>query len=201
MNERIRHILEQINALETEIQSVLNEQRSRLFYQIQGKRIEFEHTIREKHRSLKVGIFQWFLTVRPLNYLTAPVIYSMIVPLLLLDFCLKVYQLTCFPVYGIARVKRSDYISFDHRHLAYLNIIEKVNCLYCSYGNGLIAYSTEIFARTEQYFCPIKHAQKILGKHARYQYFIDYGEADELHKRLEEVRVALINEADNSIRP
>ena len=201
MNEKIRHILDQINELENEIQSVLNEQRSRLFYQIQGKRIEFEQAIREKHRSLKVGIFHWFMTVRPQNYLTAPVIYGMVVPMIIFDFCMMVYQLTCFQIYGISRVKRSDYISFDHRHLAYLNFIEKFDCLYCGYGNGLMAYATEIFARTEQYFCPIKHAQKLLGKHARYQYFLDYGDAEELHKRLEEIRVSLINETGNSTNP
>jgi len=111
------------------------------------------------------------------------------------------YQATCFPIYGISRVRRSDYIVFDRRHLAYLNFIEKFDCLYCSYGNGLMAYATEIFARTEQYFCPIKHAQKVLGKHARYKYFLDYGDATDLHKKFEEIRVALINENDNSPKP
>lgn len=199
MNDRIRHIIGQINALEAEIQAELNEQKSRWFYQIHGKRIEFERSIKQTHRSIKVGIFHWFLTVRPQNYITAPIIYGMVVPLLLFDFFIMLYQLTCFPIYGISRVRRADYIWFDHRHLAYLNVIEKFNCLYCSYGNGLMAYATEVFARTEQYFCPIKHAQKIFGKHARYQYFLDYGNAEDLHKKLEEIRVSLIKEDGNSI--
>jgi hypothetical protein len=194
MDDRIRQILDQINALEDEMQSELSAQGSRWFYQIQGKRIEFERSIRETHRSIKMGIIHWFMTVRPQNYLTAPIIYGMIVPLILFDFFMMFYQLTCFPIYGIARVRRSDYISFDRRHLAYLNFIEKFDCLYCSYGNGLLAYATEIFARTEQYFCPIKHAQKIFGKHARYKYFLDYGDAADLHKRFEEIRVALTKE-------
>ena len=194
MNNRIRNILDQINALEEEIQLELNEQRNRLFYQIKGKRIEFEHSIRERHHSLKLGIFRWFLTVRPQNYLTAPIIYGMIVPMLILDFCIMIYQLTCFSIYGVRRVRRGDYISFDHHHLAYLNLIEKFNCLYCSYGNGLMAYATEVFARTEQYFCPIKHARRVLGNHARYQYFLDYGDAEDLHKKLEKIRAALIKE-------
>ncbi len=194
MDDRIRHILEQIKVLEDEIQSELNKQGSRWFYQIQGRRIEFERTIREKHRSVKLGILHWFLTVRPLNYLTAPIIYGMFVPMLVFDLLIMFYQFTCFPIYGIPKVKRSDYFSFDHRHLAYLNIIEKFDCLYCSYGNGLLAYATEIFARTEQYFCPIKHARKVLGRHARNKYFMDYGDAADLHKRIEEIRVALINE-------
>ena len=201
MNDRMRKILEQINALEEEIQSELNEQKSRWFFQIQGKRIEFEHSIREKHRSLKLGLFNWFLTVRPQNYLTAPIIYGLVVPIILFDLCIMLYQFSCFPIYGIARVKRSDYISFDHRHLAYLNIIEKFNCLYCSYGNGFMAYATEVFARTEQYFCPIKHAQRVLGNHARYQKFLDYGDAADLHRKLEEIRVALLKNVDEPTVP
>lgn len=194
MNDKIYRILEQIKLLEAEIQAELNKQGSKWFYRIEGKRIEFERAIREKHRSLKLGIFRWFMTVRPQNYLTAPIIYGMAIPMFMFDLCIMFYQITCFPIYGIARVKRSDYFAYDHRHLAYLNIIEKFDCLYCSYGNGLMAFSTEIFARTEQYFCPIKHAQKIYGSHTRYQYFLDYGDASDLHKMMEEIRLRLINE-------
>lgn len=198
MNERMRQILDQINVLEAEIQSELNEQKNRWFYQIQGKRIEFERSIKERHRSLRQGVFHWFLTVRPQNYLTAPVIYGMVVPMVVFDLCIMLYQVTCFPIYGVHKVKRADYISFDHRHLAYLNFIEKFNCLYCSYGNGLMAYAGEVFARTEQYFCPIKHARRILGNHARYQLFLDYGDAEDLHKKLADIRLALIKEVENS---
>jgi hypothetical protein len=196
MNDKIRRILDQIKALEEEIQAELNTQGSRWFYHIDGKRIEFERAIREKHRELKLGLFHWFLTTRPQNYLTAPIIYSMVVPMFLFDLCIMFYQMTCFPIYGIAKIKRSDYFAYDHRHLAYLNIIEKFNCLYCSYGNGLMAYASEIISRTEQYFCPIKHAQKVLGTHERYRYFLDYGDAEDLHKKLEEIRVSLIHEDD-----
>ena len=201
MNDRIRQILDQIKALEDEMQSEINEQSSRFFYKIQGKRIEFERTIKETHRSLKKDIFHWFMTVRPQNYLTAPIIYGMIVPMVLFDLCMMFYQVSCFPIYGISMVRRSDYISFDRRHLAYLNFIEKFDCLYCSYGNGLLAYATEIFARTEQYFCPIKHAQKVLGRHARYKYFLDYGDAVNLHKKFEEIRDELINEDEKTPKP
>ena len=59
-----------------------------------------------------------------------------------------------------------------------------------AYANGLLAYATEIAARTEQYFCPIKHARKILGVHDRYARFLDYGDAADFHARLEEFRSA-----------
>ena len=144
---------------------------------IKGKKVEFERSIRETHRKLKRGILRWIVTDRPQNILTAPVIYGMVVPMVMLDLCVTFYQWICFPVYRIARVKRGDYIVFDRNNLGYLNWFERLHCEYCAYGNGLIAYAAEIVARTEQYFCPIKHARKVLGSHARYRRFLDYGEA------------------------
>ena len=70
------------------------------------------------------------------HIVTAPVIYSLIIPFVLLDLFVTVYQLICFPVYKIEKVKRSDYLIFDRYHLAYLNTIEKINCAYCSYATG-----------------------------------------------------------------
>src|SRR3990172_1232601 len=158
MNARMRHILEQINALENELRTVLHEQETRLLYQINGKRIEFEDSVKETHRKLKMGVFRWFLTVRPQQLLTAPIVYGLIIPLVFLDICVTIYQATCFPIFRIAKARRSNYIVIDHQHLAYLNIFEKFHCIYCSYSNGLLAYACEIAARTEQFFCPIKHA-------------------------------------------
>jgi hypothetical protein len=54
----------------------------------------------------------------------------MIFPLLLLDSFVFLYQLICFPVYGIPKVRRSDYQIFDHQDLAYLNLLEKINYAY-----------------------------------------------------------------------
>lgn len=191
MNNRIRQILDQISSLEDELQTALDEQTSRLRYQIKDQRIIFEQTIRAAHQHVKLGVFRWFLTVRPQNFLTMPVIYGMIVPLALFDLCVTLYQLICFPIYGIARVRRADYIVIDHQQLAYLNIIEKMHCIYCSYAVGMINYAREVTARTEQYFCPIKHARKILGAHSRYKNFLDYGDAENFHEKLEEFRANL----------
>jgi len=201
MNEKIRHILGQITALEDELRESLHEQEHTLFYQIKGKRVEFERAIKDAHIQLRMGVFRWFLSVRPQNYLTAPFIYGMIVPLVMLDLGVTIYQTTCFPIYGIAKARRSDYIVFDHLHLAYLNVFDKAHCLYCSYANGLIAYSLEITARTEQYFCPIKHAHKILGSHSRYARFLDYGEANDFQAKRETLRADLARERVISASP
>ena len=191
-NNKIRN---QITALENELKTAIEEQSDHLRYQPEGKRVVFEREIKEAHQITRLGVLRWFMTVRPQNYLTMPIIYGLAVPLLFFDLCISFYQLTCFPVYRISRVRRADYFVLDHQHLAYLNIIEKMHCMYCSYAVGLLAYAREITARTEQYFCPIKHARKILNAHSRYERFLNYGEADNFHGKLEEIRTELAKEA------
>ncbi len=124
---------------------------------------------------------------KPLVVLTAPFIYALIIPLVLLDIFVSIYQAVCFPTYGIEKVKRSDYLVFDRGHLAYLNALEKLNCAYCSYANGLLAYAHEIAGRTEAYWCPIKHARKTAGAHANYIDFVPFGDADAYRKRVEDI--------------
>ncbi len=191
MNTRIDELLAKMAALEDELKTAIHEQESHIFFQIKGKRIEFESAIKATHRKLKKNIFRWLVTNRPRNLVTGPIIYGMIFPLLMIDLCVSFYQWACFPIYGITKVRRSDYIVFDRHHLGYLNFIEKFHCAYCEYGNGLMGYMREILARTESYFCPIKHAHKILGTHTRYKRFLNYGDATDYEARLEEFRVAL----------
>jgi hypothetical protein len=114
----------------------------------------------------------------------------MIVPIGLLDLWVTAYQMVCFRAYGIARVRRSRYIVIDRQHLAYLNTIEKLNCVYCGYANGVFAYVREITGRTEQYWCPIRHAKRVQAPHTHYRHFVDYGDADAYRRRL----IALRNE-------
>ena len=194
MNEHIKKLLDQMTALEDELRTAMNEQPSSIFFQIKGKRVEFEKSMQETHRRLKTNFFRWLVTNRPQNLITGPIIYAMIIPLMITDIFITFYQLTCFPIYGIKKVRRADYIIFDRQQLHYLNFIEKFHCTYCAYGSGMIAYISEIVARTEQYFCPIKHARKILGTHARYARFLDFGEAENYENKLEEYRRALEKE-------
>lgn len=202
MNEKIRNLLDQMSALEHELRREVQAQEVRDLYTIQGKRIEFSAATVQTHRLRKTGIFHWLVTSRPRNLMTGPIIYSMIVPILVLDVCISFYQATCFPVYGIAKVRRRDYMAFDRHQLGFLNGIEKFHCSYCAYSNGLMAYATEIVARTEEYFCPIKHARAVLGTHSRYARFLNYGDSANYPARLEEFRTGLgrerVHEASNS---
>jgi hypothetical protein len=191
MNEKISQLMAKIAVLEDDLRSAIHEQESKMFFEIKGKRVEFESAVKAAHKKLKTGFFQWLVTNRPQNLITGPVIYAMIVPLMLLDLCVSLYQWICFPIYGVVKVKRADYIVFDRHQLHYLNFIEKFHCTYCEYGNGLMGYMAEILARTEEYFCPIKHARKVLGTHARYKRFLSYGDATDYEAKLEAYRVGL----------
>ena len=194
MNDRIRELLSEINRLEDELRTTLDQQQSNILFHMNGKKVEFEQSIKQAHRKLRRNFFRWLVTYRPQNLITGPIIYSMIVPLVITDVFVSFYQLTCFPIYGIKKVKRSDYFIYDRHHLNYLNFIEKFHCNYCAYANGLVGYITEIIARTEQYFCPIKHAKKVIGTHRRYAQFVEYGEPVNFAQKQEEFRQMLAQE-------
>lgn len=196
MNTRIQQLLSQMATLEDELRTALHEREEHVEFTLRGKRIEFAQGVRIAHQRLKRGLFRWIVTDRPQNFITGPIIYSMIVPLCVLDFCVTLYQMTCFPIYGIAKARRGDYIVFDRHQLGFLNIVERFHCEYCAYGNGVLAYAMEIVGRTEQYFCPIKHARKILGTHRLYQTFIEFGDSADFHAKLEAFRVRGQREGD-----
>jgi hypothetical protein len=194
MNPKIQQILSQMKQLEDELADELHQQEQKITFKLEGKRVKFEKTIKHLHQQLKTGVWRWLFGMHPLNIITAPIIYSMIIPLIMVDIIVSLYQACCFPIYKIGKVKRGHYIVFDRHHLSYLNIFERLHCIYCAYANGLLAYSQEILARTEQYFCPIKHAHKVLGTHTRYRNFIAYGDAENYHARLEALRQQLTKE-------
>ena len=195
MNPKINELLERIQALEEELQQEIATRQAELRFRLENHRVRFEREVLARHRQLKIGLLRYLAGTSWRHLLSAPVIYSMIVPLLVLDLGVSLYQMLCFPLYRIPKVKRGDYFAFDREQLAYLNLIEKINCGYCSYGNGLIAYVQEIVARTEQYWCPIKHARRLQGSHARYPGFLDYGDAEAYRKELTELRRLLKREA------
>ena len=191
MNPKISELLDRIQQMELEIELEMKRKRAELQADFEETRVRFEREVLEQQRRFKTGLISYLLTANLMSVLTSPVIYALFVPILLLDLSISVYQHICFRAYGIKRVKRSDYFVFDRAHLAYLNLIEKINCAYCSYGNGVMAYGREVVARTEQYWCPIKHARKIMAAHPYYTGFVDFGDAQSYKDELENLRAEL----------
>jgi len=153
--------------------------------------IRFTSAAPRREAAEKPTLVAYLRGARPFSVLALPLIYSALLPFVLLDAWTTAYQWICFPMFGIARVGRRDYLVLDRQRLGYLNAIEKVHCMYCGYVNGVVAYVREVAARTEQYWCPIKHGQPIIAPHDRYHLFADYGDAAGYRRGLEGLRRSL----------
>jgi hypothetical protein len=191
MNAELDRLFTQIHDIEADIEAKLAAYRTRFRYRLTNGKAVFEAEAKKANARLRTSIPR-YLRETPLKHiLVAPIIYAMIVPIVLLDLSVSAYQWICFTAWGIARVSRRDYIAIDRHRLGYLNAIEKLNCVYCGYGNGVLAYVREVFGRTEQYWCPIRHATQIRGAHARYKDFADYGDAEKYRAKLDDLRAKL----------
>lgn len=184
MEKIIAGLRQRIEALQEELEREIALKRENFRYRIEQKRVVFEQEVTQRHRALRMKISQFLRTSKILYILTAPVIYSLIIPFSLMDLFVTVYQQICFRVYRIPLVRRSEYVVMDRKYLQYLNWIEKLNCIYCEYGNGVIAYAREVAGRTEQFWCPIKHAKKVKEMHSRYADFIEYGDTENFRAKL-----------------
>lgn len=188
LDDLLRQLRQTRDEVEAEIDRLLEGKREKFSYTLKRGRVVFDRNIRKLHQQERLGSLRFIARAPIGKILSSPVIYGMIIPLVLLDISITLYQHICFRIYKIPRVVRSDYIVIDRHRLPYLNTIQKINCLYCEYGNGMIAYAREIIARTEQYWCPIKHARRARGVHDREQRFFDYGDAHAWRNELQKVR-------------
>jgi len=197
----MQELATEIVRLQGELDREIEARRKVLGWEFKKGVVEFDQGITMVHRKLRVGMTK-FLARSPIaTILVSPVIYSMVLPILLVDIWASLYQAICFRVYRIPQVRRSDFVVIDRERLAYLNWIEALNCVYCDYGNGAIAYVREIASRTEQYWCPIKHALKITDPHQRYYQFLEYGDADGYRARLDQFRDQLRTDPKQDAKP
>jgi hypothetical protein len=181
-------IREKISELQDEFEKGVEERREKFRYRLEHGKVVFEQGVIARHRLLRMRLSHFLRQSKIGAVITAPVIYSLIIPISLLDLFITIYQNICFRIYGVPLVKRSEYVVRDRKYLQYLNIIEKINCMYCEYSNGVISYAREVASRTEQYWCPIKHAHKVKAAHDRYYDFIEYGDSDDLQAKMDQQR-------------
>ena len=188
LNEALERFYKLQKDLEAEIDRLLQEKREQFRYHLERGKVRFEQGMRALHKRKRVSVWNYLRHARLRHVISAPIIYSVFFPFLALDIFVTIYQHICFRLYGIPLVRRSDHVVIDRHHLAYLNVIEKFNCIYCGYGNGVAEYVREVSARTEQYWCPIKHARRTRDPHHRTDRFMDYGDADAWGEKLELLR-------------
>ena len=200
MSDQIKNIIDRMNALHEELEQAFEDRKTDFGFTLEKQKVRFLAGEIAAQKKFKRLLITYVFSGRLLVFLTSPIIYSLIIPLALLDLFVTVYQLICFPVYKMEKVKRKEYVVLDRHKLGYLNILEKINCAYCGYGNGVLAYSSEVAARTESYWCPIKHARKVVTFHRWYSDFSDYGDAEnylaDLKRNIEAVRKAEKKESE-----
>ena len=188
MNSKIQEIIDQIEELEDKLKTEIDKHEKHISYEIKEGYVKFEESVLKQQRENMKGLYRFFADIPPMHLITSPFVYGMIIPAALLDLTLFIYQNVIFRIYGFKFLKRSDYIVFDRQYLRYLNSIEKLNCLYCSYFNGLMNYAAEIAAKTELYFCPIKHAKKTLYRHRYHKNYLAYGDGEGYQEHLKKIR-------------
>lgn len=194
MATHLDRLTEKLREVEAEIEVEMTRRREAMRFHLDNRRIVFEQEVSRLHREIKTRLSRYLIDARPLVMLVAPVIYALIIPIVLLDLAVMAYQAICFPIYRIPKVRRRDYLVFDRNHLAYLNAIEKFNCAYCSYANGMAAFFREVAARTEVYWCPIKQARRVLGPHPHYQGFADFGDAEGFRGKISAMKAGVMIE-------
>ncbi len=194
MTNTLDQLTKRIRDLEEALEAELAEKRKTLHYRLERSRVVFEADVAARHRAARMRLTRFLARTRLLVVLTAPFIYILIIPFVIVDFFVTLYQAVCFPVYGIAKVPRRDFIVIDRQQLGYLNGLQKLNCVYCGYVNGLIGWVREVASRTEAYWCPIKHARRVSEPHLRYPEFADFGDESVFEKRLEDLRANLKKE-------
>lgn len=84
-------------------------------------------------------------------------IYSMIVPIAMLDVWTRAYQAVYFSICGLPPVPRASYVIIDRGRLQGLKLGQRINCAYCDYANGVLAWVRAVAGITEAYSCAIKH--------------------------------------------
>ena len=188
MTNQIRILLEEVQDLERRLSDRIQHKNEKLDFQFENNRPVFGADVRHRYKALKKKVFQFLINSSILKIITSPVVYSLAIPLMLLDLFVIFYQWVCMPVYGIPRVRRRDYVVIDRHRLPYLNLIEKFNCVYCGYANGVVALAREVASRTEQHWCPIKHARRVKGCHSRQCLFYKYGDAESLRREFDQMR-------------
>lgn len=190
MNNKLQGLIEAIKKLEQELTLEFQKKEAEFSYKIHGKKVLFDQEVKRRHKLIATRISKYLKDSEILTILTIPLIWGCLFPALFMDLIVSLYQAVCFPIYKIPKVKRDRYIVIDRHALSYLNGIEKLNCVYCGYFNGLIAYVREIAGRTEQYWCPIKHARRTSDFHSRYGRFLEYGDAEGYRREIEKIRQA-----------
>lgn len=91
-------------------------------------------------------------------------IYLPFIPIVLMHVLCLFYQAIAFTIYDIPKVHLRDFLILDRGKLKKLNWVQRLNCVYCAYANGVLAWLKATGNQTEAYACAIKHSVTKAGQ-------------------------------------
>lgn len=184
MRTSIQDILANIEKLNAELREEYDRLAEKYGFAFRKRRVVFLEEFRKRNKEFKFPTWKYVIPTNIRHVLSIPFIYWVFPIAVAFDIAITLYQWIAFTLYRIPRVKRSEYFIYERRFLDYLNIVQKINCLYCSYFNWLAGYAVEIGSRTERFWCPIKAAHKPKFSHDWYKDFADYGNPEEWNEKM-----------------
>lgn len=113
MPTQLEVLLNKMKELENELVDELQKQQEEFAYEITKRRVYFEENVIIRHKKYAKQLFSYIVDAKINNILSTPFIWAFIVPVALMDLTISLYQAICFPIYGIPKVRRQDYIVFD----------------------------------------------------------------------------------------
>lgn len=97
------------------------------------------------------------------------ILYLALPAIVIVDIMAVLCNNIVFPLVGIPKIKRKDYIRpFSRAKLLEVSIWYKLGCVYCSYANGVAYYFQMIAMKTEFLYCPWKQKDKTKISHHRF---------------------------------
>ena len=103
---KIENIIEEIKKLENDLLEEMQRKEGDFFYKVKGKKIFFEEEAKKYQETFIIKAGEYISKASLANLLTVPFIWSCIIPALLLDLSVSLYQFICFKIYNIPKVKR-----------------------------------------------------------------------------------------------
>ena len=92
MHTSITDILARITQLEEELETEFQRRRHALQADFEDRQVRFEHAVLEQQRRFRMGLVRYVVGAQWRSVLSIPFIYSLVVPMVLLDVALTVYQ-------------------------------------------------------------------------------------------------------------
>lgn len=113
--------------------------------------------------------------MRSQNFLTKIVLaisaYICFLALLFLGLLIWQFQNVYFRILDIPLIDRKKYVIMDRYKLLKLTFWQKLNCMYCEYANGIVAYAKAVVNQMELYSCAIKHETHPLGQEHQKEFY------------------------------